>query len=390
MSQAPRPYSLPSRTSPGTGRSSSARAARRHRVDVAVEQQAAAAAGAGEARGQLRPAGELEPGGAWRVPATSRRAGSHRSISAPAARSRSARCACSAASSRAGSPTWRAVVSKPTSARSARPAPHVPPRSAPRKCAAPASPWAMIGEPCPTTIHTRSGDVPMRLHRAARRRDVAAPTDQFNGRAGAPGRRVSGSCSRSSPLTVWSGRPGRPRPRPVAARLPRRSAPLDAAVLRRRPPPPPRPTPTGRSRSRPSATRCWATPAWWPPNPGGYFDGVQLGDPGRRRVRQPGGDADRPDPRASARRCPRGPATSSALPPSLRAVLQEGRVHADEQRQQPRLRLLAGGPRRHRRRARPRRAAPHRPHDRDHPTIDVRGIRTTLDRVRAPTPTTPP
>ena len=111
-------------------------------VDVAVQQEAATAAGAGEARDQLRPAVEVELE-RHLAPAHVPRPRLPDVDRAPGCRRRSPRYACSAASSRGGSPGSRAVVSKRISAKRARRARRGSRRS-PRRCAARGRPSSCI------------------------------------------------------------------------------------------------------------------------------------------------------------------------------------------------------------------------------------------------------
>ena len=89
-----------------------------------------------------------------------------------------------------------------------------------------------------------------------------------------------------------------------------------------------------------------------------------IADNRRHPLRQHGGHAHQPDVGQVRRELDRLLRVPGAA--VVGALLQARRVHDREQRQQPRLRLLAGRPGRHGGRPRPRRPRPHRPHARDH------------------------
>ena len=128
MSHAPRPYRSPSRTTPTNGSEahSETGAADTTSMWPLNTSDRPPPRPATEAMSCGRPA-KSSPGGTSGFPAMAEASGSHKSTEAPQPANRPARYSCIKASSRAGSPTARAVVSNPirslaSRTRSSRPA----------------------------------------------------------------------------------------------------------------------------------------------------------------------------------------------------------------------------------------------------------------------------
>ena len=332
----------------------------RHHVDVAVEQQAGPPPDAGEAGGHLRAALEAERAGdlaaardlvgrpAPTCPRRRRRRTAARPGSAaarprrgPAGRPRGRWCRSRSGPSQLDQPFAAGLAAAITSS---------------------SSPTLRddTGQ-CPGTIHTRdhAGCAAIAPSFAAA---SCAAAGRWRWRAGRG--RCAGRVRR-----VTAGAAAAPPPRgrrlagstPAARNRPARPAPAarPRPLHRQRPPPA-----TGSVTLSAVGDTMLGYAGSLAPNPGSYFDGVQLADHRRHPLRQPGGRAHQPHLRQV-----RG-ADHLLLRVSAAAVvgalLPPRRLHDHQQCQQPRLRLLAGRAGRHGGGARPGRARPHRPHPRDH------------------------